>query len=107
VELLLLADGSSQAGLLEEIGPESAGLSVETPLQPGDLLLIRAQEMEMPARADFCARRETDFFVEVRFTNGYRWDPARWKPDHLYLPPEPTPARREWKHAAGKQSRRG
>jgi hypothetical protein len=104
VELLLLADGSSQAGLLEEIGPESAGLSLEMSFEVGDLLRIRAQEeIEMPARVDSCARRETDFFVEVRFTSGYRWEPARWEPDHLYLPPEPTPARREWKHAAAKQ----
>jgi hypothetical protein len=73
---------------LEEIDVDGAAIAVETPYPTGTSLKIKAGAFEIPAEIIFRLPRETDFLMWARFTAGWRWDPAVWKPDHLYLPPK-------------------
>jgi hypothetical protein len=73
--------------VLEEISAERAVLAVERPYPPGLKLEIRAEGLAAPAAVVACRRRETDYWLELRFVAGFQWNAERWRPDHLYLPP--------------------
>lgn len=86
------------AALLEEIDAESAAIGVESPYPVGTSLKVEAGEFEIPAQIILLLPRETDFLIWVQFSDGRRWDPENWKPDHLYLPPKP---KKKLRRAAG------
>jgi hypothetical protein len=77
-----------RTALLEEIEADGAAVAVETPYPIGTKLKVSAGAFEIPAEILLRLPRETDFLLWVRFAAGSRWDPAVWKPDHLYLPPK-------------------
>ena len=83
---------------LEEIRVESAGLAVETPYPIGLGVALTAEGFAVQATIVDCRSRETDFYVQVRFAEGYRWNASDWEPDHFY-----APARKSAKGAAGKR----
>jgi hypothetical protein len=88
----LFLDDEPKAGetvLLEDISAEGAGLAVESPYPKGLRLTIGAGEFEARVVVAECQRRETDFRLETRFRDGFRWTPSVWKPDHLFRPPIP------------------
>jgi hypothetical protein len=80
--------------ILEEIEIDGAAVGIESPYPVGTKLTIKAGNFEVPAEIVFRLPRDTDFLVWARFTSGCRWDPAVWKPDHLYLPPRQKRLRR-------------
>ena len=83
---------------LEEIGVEGAGLAVETPYPIGLRVALTTEGFAVQATIVACRARETDFYIQVRFAEGYRWSPSDWQPDHFY-----APARKSAKGAAGKR----
>ena len=83
---------------LEEIGVEGAGLAVETPYPIGLGVALTTGGLAVQATIVDCQARETDFYIQVRFAEGYRWSPSDWEPDHFYVP-----ARKSAKGAAGKR----
>ena len=62
--------------LLEEIGAEGARLAVERPYPLGLRVSLTADGFEVDATIIECQPRETDFYVCVRFSEGYRWSPS-------------------------------
>ena len=89
-------DHHPQVVVLEEIGAEGAGLAVETSYPIGLRVALTTEGFEVQATIVECQARETDFYIEVRFAQGYRWSPSDWEPDHFYVP-----ARKSAKGAAG------
>jgi hypothetical protein len=77
-----------RTAVLEEIEADGAAVAVETPYPVGTKLKLSAGPFESAAEVLLRLPRETDFLLWVRFAAGCRWDPAVWKPDHLYLPPK-------------------
>ncbi len=97
----LFLDHEPKAGetvLLEDISAEGAGLAVESHYPKGLRLTIGASGFQARVVVVECQRRETDFRLDTRFTDGFRWMPSVWKPDHLFRPPIPP---RKVKGAAG------
>lgn len=89
--------GVSQTVLLEEIFPEGATLAAEEFYPAGAAVRIEAEDFKASAAVENCTLREDGYRVEVRFLEGVRWSPERWRPDHLYRPP----ARAKIKKASG------
>jgi hypothetical protein len=88
----LFLDDEPKAGetvLLEDISAEGAGLAVESHYPKGLRLTIGAAGFQARVVVSECQRRETDFRLETRFREGFRWTPSVWKPDHLFRPPLP------------------
>jgi hypothetical protein len=99
VELEFDNDGFPPSmALLEEIEAEGAAFGAESPYPVGAKLKLRTGALEIPAEIVFRLPRETDFWLWARFAGGWRWDPCVWKPDHLYLPPQPN---KKLRRAAG------
>ncbi len=71
---------------LEEIRIEGAGLAVETPYPIGLRVALNAEGFAVQATIVDCRARETDFYIQIRFAEGYRWSPSDWEPDHFYVP---------------------
>ncbi len=91
------SDDRAQVVVLEEIGAEGAGLAVETPYSIGLRVALATEGFEVQATIGECRARETDFYIHVRFVEGYRWSAGDWEPDHFYVP-----AKQAAKGAAGR-----
>ena len=91
------SDDRPQVVVLEEIATEGAVLAVETPYPIGLGVALATEGFEVRATIAECQARETDFYIHVRFVDGYRWSPSDWEPDHFYVP-----ARTAAKGAAGR-----
>ena len=78
--------GSVETGVLEEIRGEGMRVAVEDPCAPGQALTIKTDGFEQTTVVAACAQRETDYLVELRFCDAFRWTPEDWTPQHLYLP---------------------
>ena len=78
--------GPAGTVLLEEISANGMRIAVEDPCSPGQYLRIQAEGFDERAEAIACCRRETDYLVELRFVDGFRWSPSSWQPQHLYRP---------------------
>ena len=89
--------GVSETVLLEEIFPEGAALAAENSYSEGAVVRIETEGFKASAAVEDCTLREDDYRVEVRFLEGLRWSPERWRPDHLYRPP----ARAKTRKASG------
>lgn len=83
----------AETAILEEIDSLGAVVATERPYAPGARLSISASGFEAPALVAQSARRETDYAVTLEFADGFRWDPRRWRPDHLYRPPRARKAK--------------
>ncbi len=86
----LFLDDEPKAGetvLLEDISADGAGLAVEAHYPKGLRLTIGASGFQARVVVADCQRRETDFRLETRFRDDFRWTPSIWKPDHLFRPP--------------------
>ena len=64
-------------------------VAVENRFAQGQSLDVEADGFEQTTVVDACAQRETDYLVELRFSNAFRWTPEVWTPEHLYLPQAP------------------
>jgi hypothetical protein len=78
--------GSAETGVLEEIREDAMRVAVENRFAQGQSLDVQADGFERNALVAACSQRETDYLVELRFTDGFRWTPEVWTPEHLYLP---------------------
>ncbi len=78
--------GPSETVVLEEIGAGGMRIAVEDPCPPGRHLRIKAEGFDERAEVIACCRRETDYLLELRFEDGFRWSPSSWQPQHLYRP---------------------
>jgi len=86
----LFLDDEPRAGevvLLEEISSDGVSLAVETAYPKGLRLTVGASGFEARVVVASCQPRETDFRLEARFSDGLRWSPKIWSPDHLFRPP--------------------
>ena len=79
-------DGLECVVLLEEIHTDRARLAVDQPCPIGECFRITTEGIEIRAVATICMRRETNYLIELRFLDGYRWSPEEWRPQHLFLP---------------------
>ena len=83
-----------QEALLEDLSPEGAAVAVENAIEAGTIVDLSAPDFRARAEVRYCLRREADFRLGLRFTEGFRWRPSVWQPEHLWLPPvNETPTR--------------
>ncbi|MBI3664890.1 MAG: PilZ domain-containing protein [Acidobacteria bacterium] len=75
------------SALLEDVSREGAAVAVETPLEAGSVIELVAPGIRFQAEVRYSRRRERDFRLGLEFADSCRWDPDRWQPDHMFLPP--------------------
>ena len=80
------ANGRQQA-VLEDLSPEGAAVAVENAIEAATVVELSAPDFCARTEVRYCLRREADFRVGLRFTEGFRWHPGVWQPEHLWLPP--------------------
>ena len=80
------ATGRQQA-VLEDLSPEGAAVAVENAVEAATVVELCAPDFRIRAEVRYCLRREGDFRLGLRFTEGFRWHPGVWQPEHLWLPP--------------------
>lgn len=78
--------GPAETAVLEEIRDEGARVAVEDPYGLGRHLRVEADGFAQKTVVVACSRRETDYLMELEFTDEFRWTPDAWAPQHLYLP---------------------
>ena len=64
-------------------------VAVENRCAQGQSLDVQTDGFEQNTVVAACSQRETDYLVELRFSDGFRWTPEVWTPQHLYLPEAP------------------
>jgi hypothetical protein len=82
---------TSEIVQLEEISADGVGVAVESVYPKGLRLTIGASGFEARIVVASCQPRETGFRLEARFSDGFRWSPEIWRPDHLFRPPSLSP----------------
>ena len=72
--------------LLEEIGPDSAALSLELPLKKGTEIVIDCKTCELRGTVENCLPWLNGYMIEVGFPDGQDWNPAVFMPRRLFNP---------------------
>ncbi len=80
------APAKPQEALLEEIGPDSAALSLQLPLKKGTEIVIECKETELRGTVENCLRWVDGYMLEVGFPEGQDWNPAEFMPRRLFNP---------------------
>jgi len=82
------SDGYVRLGpaLLEDLSREGAGVSLESPIAPGETVELMAPGLRAQAVVRYCRVRENDRQLGLEFDVPWRWQPDLWEPDHLFLP---------------------
>ena len=73
-----------EPAVLEQIDEETAVLSCDTDYPVLVPVVIEADELTAPAQVVVTREREADFEIVAQFTQGFRWTPESWTPDHLH-----------------------
>ena len=89
------AEGGARSlkALLEDLSPEGAAVAVEEPLERGVAVEVDAGGFRADAVVRYRIPRENDFRLGLEFTGPCRWSEGEWRPDHLYLPGQPSKKR--------------
>ena len=83
-ELVALKVGSTTSTVnLEEIWPEGAVLEAESAVEDGAHVEIRSGDVLLAGRVAGVELHEFGWRVEVVFSPLTRWDPEKFKPQHL------------------------
>ena len=85
------ASGRQQA-VLEDLSPEGAAVAVENAVEAATVVELSAPDFHARAEVRYCLQRDGDFRLGLRFTEGFRWQPGVWQPEHLWLPGSDRPA---------------
>ena len=73
-------------GLLEEISPTSAVVSLECPLRKGTKVRIDCKTCELRGKVVGCKKSPYGYMAEVALPENQPWEPATFKPDGLFNP---------------------
>jgi PilZ domain-containing protein len=85
--LEVIAANGRQEAVLEDLSPEGAAVAVESAIAAGTVVELSAPDFCARAEVRYCLPREGGFRLGLRFTEGFRWQPGVWQPEHLWLPP--------------------
>ena len=76
-----------QEAVLEDLSPKGAAVAVEYAIAAATVVELSVPDFRARAEVRYCLPREGGFRLGLRFTEGFRWHPGAWRPEHLWLPP--------------------
>lgn len=81
-------DARQEFVALEDISASGACIALEEPIPVGTVVLLAHPRAEYAGEVRYCFSKNALFFVGVRFSEGYCWNPSDYTPSHLlqYMP---------------------